>query len=234
MKLRGVTSLLDPGRMRVNRSGFLGGKMRKLFQLFVVAAFVQMSSNAADIPKGFEEPGLMDRLLAGKIVTKRIVDTQTESKVLVRSFYKKVSTDAYIELAVNYPKYADMFQEVREGKLLKVNAEKTQYDYKLHVVASVGIITKHVYPEFRHSIGRAKTTLGEARVENLLLNYKDQMEIGAQSTRLIPFQDGILVEDFAHVKARGNTASAKAAKRKFIEFFLSYTKIFRDELKGGY
>lgn len=184
----------------------------------------------ADYPKGFEDPALMEKVMGGDIVVERVLDTNQEGKMIARSYFDGVSSDAYLDLATQYEKYPTIFPMVKKGQTLNVNPEKTVFGYKLDILVVYGVFSKMIYPEMKHTLIRAKGTSDESHLKNELMNYKKDVEFATQSIRLIPFEKGILVEDTIHAKAKQSSPYANAAKKKLIEVFIDNTDKLRNAL----
>lgn len=201
-----------------------------LLGLFAVTAMAA----PADPPIGFEDPALLGTVMDGKIVLQDKVDSKVEFRTVAKAFFNKVSPDSYVALAVNHPKYKDLFSEVKKGETTKISDDKSTYDYKLHLRISVGPFSQDVYPEGRQVITLATDALAEARIDNEIVNYKDEIKSAIQVTRLIPYQGGILVEDDVHVVLAKPSAQSGMIKKKLKEFFTKYVTAFRKELQGDY
>ena len=197
----------------------------------LVAAFAAPSF-ADNPPQGFTDPTLLQQVMSGQIVTQTISDTQYEANFIVRSFWDKVTTDRYQDAVVDYPHYPDVFEAVQEGDLVSVNADKTEYDYKLDILEQVGPISEDFYPTGHHSLVRLQKGVAEAHLNNTLTNYKDVLPTATQSIRLIPWQTGMLVEDTINLQANPQATGAALVKQRMEDFFQSYTANFRKALNG--
>lgn len=183
-------------------------------------------------PKGFDDPKSLEKIMAGEIVKTQVIDTKMETKVILRAFCNKSSTDAFIDVAINHGKYPVMFPEIQDAKTTATNAEKTQYDWWADMLVKQGFISFHVHPEGVQKITRAKDATSEATIENTLKNYADLVEVGQQNTRLIPFENGVLVEDTVYVKVKTTGGQAGLIKTKMVEQFTRFLAGFRKEIGG--
>jgi len=188
---------------------------------------------AVELPKGFEDAKLMEKVLAGKIVVEEVANTKLEYRVYLRSFFKKVSPDAFAALAVDYAKYPDLFEEILRTKTLAVSEDKTQYTYWADILIPYGIFEFHAYPEGKHTLKMAKDAISESIVVHEITNYKETLAQGMQSTRLIPYADGMLVEDDIHIKLVKDNAQSAAIKKQVIKQFSRMMETFRTALSGN-
>ncbi|MBI4404941.1 MAG: hypothetical protein HY537_12305 [Deltaproteobacteria bacterium] len=195
--------------------------------------FFAVIASAGDPPIGFDEETL-GKVMAGQIVTKELVGTKNEFRHVIRAYFNKVSSDAYIGLATDHPRYATLFPEVKEGKTLKVNDTRTEFDFWLHLDLQYGPYTIPMYPELHQTVFRAPDQLSEARIQSELSNYKDEMDFGMQKTRLIPYETGMLVEEDIHFKAKEAIPTASLVKQELLKFYSRYVDTFRRVLQGGY
>lgn len=205
--------------------------MKSFYSTLGLALFLSAVS-LADTPKGFEDPAMLEKIMKGTIVKTTVVDTKMESKIVLKAYSNKTSTDAYIDLAINHAKYPALFPEFQDAKTTKVSEDKTEYNYWSDLIIQHGFLSLHVNPEGVQKITRAKETAGEAFVEHTLTNYKDLIEVGSQNTRLVPYDNGILIEDTVYVKVKQSGGQATMIKQKMVEQFTRFIQGFRKELGG--
>ncbi len=186
----------------------------------------------ADAPAGFEDPALLAKVMQGKIVIEDKVSTSTEFVSVGKAFFKQTSPVVYSQLAVNYPLYPKMFEEIKEGQLLNSNAEKTEFDFKLHMEVSVGPFAYDVYPEGKHLLQLPQDAISEGKVVMKVTNYTEYLKRADQTTRLIPYEGGILVEDTVHVVLQKASSQGNIVKKKLKEFYNKYIDGMRKELKA--
>lgn len=199
----------------------------------IVISFIFSLSLVADpAPKGFEDPALLEQVLKGKIVTKEIVNTPTEVHTVIKSFFQAVSSDAYLDLAVDYPKYSQMFSEIESAHQLTVNADKTEYDCALNIKMKIGILEKKAYAELHQILTRSRDAISEAKFTQNITNNADKVVKAIQTTRLIPYSGGLLVEDDIHFVLTTEGAKGGVLKRYLKGLFDRYTSTFRTTLKG--
>lgn len=188
---------------------------------------------AGDPPKGFEDAAALEQMLAGKVFITTLKDTATEQHTVIRSFFKKVSPEAYVGLATDHVQYPRLFpQDIRAAKTLKVNDAKTEFDYMLRIVTKIGPLEKKFDATLHQVVTPAPDAISETKVFQSVTNYKDMILSSAHSTRLIPWEDGLLVEDDIQYLIDKSATTGGALKKKLNAVFNSYTTIFRKELKG--
>jgi len=205
-----------------------------ILSVFAFAFAMSSITFAGETPKGFEDAKLLGRVMNGEIVFTPIKDTAIEFRGYVRSFFNKVSTDAYIDLATNHARYPELFNEIKDVKSIGSNAAKTEFDYRATLMVSVGPFTQPVYPQLHQIIARATETLGEAHLAQTITNYADMIAKSLHKTRLIPYEGGILVEDEVSFTLAKSVLGAGTVKNKLKEFFNRYSKVFRKALSGDY
>jgi len=208
----------------------------KLFHrliLLAAAAYLPLA-NADTIPSGFEEPGLMDRVMGGEIVLSETTNTSTEFVDVFRAFFNKTSAKAYADLVTDHAKYVDLFPEMKEAKTTSVNSDRTVFTYWARMVVTVGIFQQTLYPEGRHTVKLARDAAGESTVLNEITNYTEYLKLATESARLIPYQNGMLVEDTVHVKLQKASATTNFVKRHLQKMFANYVSTFRDALHASY
>jgi len=204
-----------------------------IFCLALVAKASDLGGRVTDIP-GFEDPKLLARVMSGEIVLEEKVSTKTEFRSIVKAFFNKVSPDAYTKLATNHPKYPSLFSEIKEAKTVSVSTDQLNLDYWLHLKVPIGPFFYDAYPEGHHTIVSAPDAQSEAKLLNEVTNYKDQIKFAKQTTRLIPYKTGILVEDDIHFLLTKESAFSGTIKKKFKEFFTRFVSTMRKELQGSY
>lgn len=197
---------------------------------FAVLAYLPIAN--ADVPPGFEKPGLMDKIMKGQIVLDEQINASVEFKDVFRAYFNKVTPDAYAALAVNYPKYPDLIDMIQEAKQTSVNADHTVYTYWLHMDVAIGPFHQQIYPEGRHTL--KINANGESTILNEITNYQDYIETATETTRLIPYQNGMLVEDTVYAKLRKSNSMAGMVKKQLQKLFSNYISAFRDTLQGSY
>lgn len=209
--------------------------MKIQINLFVfLFAVASIGAFAADPPKGFEDPALLAKVMSGKIVDQVQIDTKTEYKVVLRAYFAKTSPEAYAGIATNHPKYPSMFEEIQSAETTKVNAQRTDFEYKMTVLVQYGPFQLQVHPTGRQVFTPGADPRAEGAVAHNITNYQDVLEIASQGTRLIPYDNGMLVEDSIHVKVRKDYPPAQAAaiKTQLKKTFTRFLEVFRRELSA--
>ncbi len=209
-----------------------GGYMGHVSSVLGLALFFCALSSAADAPKGFEDPALLEKVMKGEVVKTTVLENKLETKVILRAYSNKTSTDAYMDLAVNHAKYAALFDEIQDAKTVSVDKDRTTYDWWIDRIVGSGFLSFHVYPEGTQILTRAKDATSEATIENRMKNYKDQVVVGVQNTRLIPYENGILIEDTVYVKVV-ESAKGEMIKSEIVKQFTRFLEVFRAELGGN-
>lgn len=203
--------------------------MKKLIPFLFVCALPLFAANP---PAGFEDAALLKDVMAGKIILKDLVDSNIEFKTVAKAYFYRVTPDHYLGLAVDHPRYSKLFEEVKEGKTTKVSDDKSVFDYWLHLSINVGIFDYDAYPEGRQRLFVADETNPEFRIANEITNYKDQLKFATQNTRLIPWEDGFLVEDTVNAVLVKPSSFSGMIKKELKKFFSKYVTTFRKELKA--
>ncbi len=217
--------------LRIFFALFLKGEKMKI-KLFFAGICLASLAFAQDPPTGFEDPVLLGSVMGGKVIYQDKIDTKIEFETVAKAFFTKTSPEAYAMLAVNHPKYPQLFQEVKEGHTTKISEDKLDYDYRLKLVIQAGFITQEVFPEGHQHLIPAADAISEYRIQNAITNYTDDIKSATQVTRLIPYDNGILVEDDVHVILQKPSAQSNIIKKKLKEFFSKYVLAFRKELTG--
>lgn len=184
-------------------------------------------------PDGFQDPAVLEKVLAGDIVQTQVINTETEFRTVIRSYFHKVSPEAFVALATNHAKFPDLFEEIKEAKTLKVNADATQWDYQLKVTIPVGPFSQTVTPEVHQVLLPAADAASETRMTQKITNYKEMIRYSSQVTRLIPYKGGMLVLDDVHFVLTKDAAQGGVLKKKLQSLFNRYTQTFREELGGA-
>lgn len=201
----------------------------------LVLALSSRATLAADGPiAGFEDPAVLSRVMGGEIVAEEKAATGKEFETVFRAFFKGVSPDAYRDLATNHVKYPDLFpDDVKSAETTKSNKERTEFEYKMDLVFRIGIFVQHVYPELRQVYTPAPDAVSEAKMWQTVLNYKEYLTDSTETTRLIPYQGGILIHDTIHFTLAKENSQTTLIKNKMKEKFLLFLTTFRTVLGGN-
>src|SRR4051812_22949885 len=92
-----------------------------------IAAVISLTSNAK-APAGFDDPGLIASLKAGKIAQKDLLSTSKELKVLYRSYFKGVSAEDYAKKTEQHDDYEKFFSAIKGAKRLTKYAAGRRYE----------------------------------------------------------------------------------------------------------
>lgn len=188
----------------------------------------------AEPPEGFEDPVLLQKVMAGEVVVQDVLSTKVEFRTFSRSFFDEVSPKEYVDLVTDHPKWPMFVPEIKEGKTTKVNEDRTQFEFWLHVVAQFGLFTYDLYPEISQTIYWANDEVNESRIYSLLLNGQEDVKLGEVTTRLIPYETGILVEDNIHVVLVKESGYSSLIKKEATKKIVAMTKRIREILQGDY
>ncbi len=188
----------------------------------------------ADNIHGFEDPALLEKVMAGEITKEEVLATKVEFRTVFRAFYNKVAPQAYVDLATNHAKYPELFPEIKKAETTHVNAERTDWTYKLDVTFQFGIFIQHFYPEGHQVYKKAHDALSEAVLEHNITNYQQYLKTATETTRLIPYKGGMLVHDDVHVVLQKENSQSTMIQSKLLEEFERYQKTFREQLQGSY
>ncbi len=209
-------------------------KASRFYLALFVGNFICLGNAwAADPPPGFTDPTVLSNVLAGNIDTQVVTNTNLEQHVFLRAQFKKGSPDAYRDVATNYEGFPDILPEVESGTTVDVNSDRTQFDYKLDVVFQEGPFPFHVYPAGHETYTPAADATSEGKFLNVVTNYQDTFKMAQESTRLIPWQDTMLVEDEVHVILVKDGATAGEVKKQLVNEFTRMLTAFRDKLEGN-
>src|SRR5688572_27081780 len=97
-------------------------RIRLLVSLACLSLFSMAGLGA--VGRGFEDPGLLDKVMKGDIVVEQVMSTKTEFKTSVRAFFKKVSPEAYTDLFTAHKKWIGLLSEIKDAKTLSANADR--------------------------------------------------------------------------------------------------------------
>lgn len=196
---------------------------------FVLCLLVLASSmTLADPPEGFEDPGLLAKVLNGDIVIEDIVDIPLEFRSYGRSYFDGVSSEAFVEGITDHARWPDLIGEVKEAKTTKINADQTEFDFWAHMIVNYLFFTYEFYPEGRQTISPAPDILSETKIYSVITNYQEEYKMLEMDTRLIPYETGILVEDDIHIvlveESLYSDIAKKEAKKKYLELMTNLRK----------
>ena len=212
--------------------GFVMGRLVKRVSIIL---FFSVLSLGASVPPGFEQPGLVDQLVSGNIVVKKLVDTNVEVHSVSYAYFHKTSPEAYAEAIAKHETYKDLFApDVKEGKTLRMSRVGNDMlnDYMLTVVVKMGIISKTFLTEFKQDIKLADAPNEESTVNEVLTNYQDYVPFSKHHTRLVPYANGFLVSDEVHFKIAPSASTGGVFKSKLNAVFGKYLKTFREVLRA--
>jgi hypothetical protein len=200
--------------------------------MVIISGLVTSVARGQEAPAGFKDAAILSAVMSGKVHKEVVLNTAKEEKLYLRAYFNKVSPQAYAELATNYEKYADMFEEIQEGKTTKSNPERTVFEYYMDIVFVYGLLPFHVYPEGRHVVTFGADSTAESTIKHELTNYKDTFDLAKETTRLVPYENGMLVEDEIHVLLKKAGSTSESVKVELVKEFSKFMETFRQVLKG--
>jgi hypothetical protein len=203
----------------------------RLFYAFLPVFLISSSLLATAVPPGFEKPGLIDHLLDMQIVPEEVVNTKIEMKVILRSYFKKITASTYIDFVKDHARYSELSTKIEKGYTLAKALPKNEFNYVLDIVYRiVGMKPKTYRPLLHQKIMPATDASGESMVVNTIKNYPADLAFGYLTTRLIPYEGGLLCEDTIHFKGKGNIPPI--VKNLFGGTFRDIIKALRTILKA--
>jgi len=208
--------------------------MRGAFStMFLLVFSLALVARAETPPEGFEDAAVFEKVMGGEIHAQEALATKKEFRTIFRAYFPKIVATQYADLVVSHARYPEMFDEVKAAKTTKVNPGRTEFDYWAHIVYKFGIFNYDVYPEGRHTLVLPTTAYAEARVLHEVLNYKDQLNKVLETTRLIPWEGGILVHDDIYFMLQKESSQSTMIKNQLKKQFLRYLEKFREVLTGS-
>ncbi len=182
---------------------------------------------------GFEDQVVLDSVMTGTVTVEEVLATDSESTFVIRGFFPKVTPDQYVDLATDHRKYPSMFSEIKEAKTTWVNSERTEWKYWMNIVIKVLFFTKTIYPEGKQVYSRPVNAIGEGVLTHTVENYADTLKTMIERTRLIPYQDGMLVHDYINYILTKSSSSAEMIRSKlreqFVRFLTTYRKVLTND-----
>lgn len=195
--------------------------MRRLFPRFVLCAVsVVLFSNAlmavAPPPKGFDDKGLIDKLLKGDIDSKDLVNNSKEMKVHYRAYFHKITAADYLAKIEDQDNYKKIFAEITDSSRLSKYSVGRKYQYQITMNPSTPIGKMTVKPVIDQEIVEGATPSDESSVTDTVTNYTKEISAAGMTTRIVPYGDGLLVANTVqlHLKSYSFMGSAKADFRK--------------------
>jgi hypothetical protein len=202
------------------------------FWLPLIALLFGSVASIASVPAGFEEPGLVDQLLKGKIIYKDLTSSTRELRVLYRSYFRGITAADYVAKIEQHDEYRKWFSSIKDSRRLDtlVAGEKYLYEVSTEVATPVG--KKTVTPEVEQTVALATLPDAESTVVDKVQNYASDIHTGGMETRLVPYKGGLLVAHTAHVHLK-NYLLIASAKQGFRKGFYDMLSELRNELKAN-
>jgi len=200
---------------------------------FLVPVLLFAFSASAETISGFEDAKVLADVMSGKIKVEQVSGSDIESTFIIRGFFPKGTPDAYVDVATNHKQYPVWFSEIKEAKTLTANPERTEWTYMMDLVVKYLFITEHVKPEGKQVYDRPTDAISEGVVTHTIQNYSDVLKDMVEKTRLIPYEDGILVHDYIHYTLNKPTSFAETVRKKLKEQFVRFMTVYRTQVSGG-
>ncbi len=134
--------------------------MRFLLLGFVIGSFF---ASAAPVPVGFEDEAVLQSVMSGEFMEEPLLNTSTELHTVFRAFFPQTSSDSFMALTIDHPRYPEIYSTFKEGRTTQISADQTQFDWWSHMVIHVGLFSKHLYPTGRHTLSRPADAISEGK-----------------------------------------------------------------------
>ena len=209
----------------------------KSFTISVLAILLPVAFTLGEaLPKGFEKEGYIGSLKTSKKAdTAQPVNTASELIQISRTYMSGVKAENYVGLVTNHRKYGILFKEgsprITNGVTTAVNKEKTEFEYALHVEVDSPFGGS---PYEIDAIGTQKVTYPRKKGGEIVINNDvkrtEYVSYSNQTTRVIPWEKGILIEDRVQIVLKTQTTTASAIKKQLGILFNRFLDTFREEL----
>lgn len=199
---------------------------------FLVLVFIsQTLFAAAKPPIGFEDASIFNKVIAGDIVKIVEKDTTKEYVLRIRAFFKKnkavLDSSDLIKLVTNHKKYEELFpEEIKRASTLSTSTDKKNFKYLL-IFNGTGL---SVRVEGEQKIEYAKDATSEAFIHNDINSFKNLFKSVTEKTRIIPYDDGLLIEDVIEMQIISPGIVANKVKTKLTDNLNKFVSKFREEL----
>jgi hypothetical protein len=199
----------------------------------LVIAFLTQTLFAASTkpPLGFEDSTVFNKVIAGDIVKVVEKDTASEYILKIRAYFNKkgskLDSSDLIKLVTNHKKYEELFpEEIKRASTISVSADKKSFKYLL-IFNSTGL---SVRVDGDQKITYAKDATSEALIDNDISSFKNLFKSVSEKTRIIPYNDGLLVEDVINMQIISSGIMANKVKTKLTDNLNKFVTKFREEL----
>jgi hypothetical protein len=197
----------------------------------LVLAFLTQTLFATTPPLGFEDSTVFNKVIAGDIVKVVEKDTTSEYILKIRAYFNKkgskLDSSDLIKLVTNHKKYEELFpEEIKRASTISVSSDKKSFKYLL-IFNSTGL---SVRVDGDQKITYAKDATSEALIDNDISSFKNLFKSVSEKTRIIPFNDGLLIEDVINMQIISSGIMANKVKTKLTDNLNKFVTKFREEL----
>ncbi len=196
-----------------------------------VSLFLSTSAAAARPPTGFDEPGVIDQLMKGKVLQKDLVSTLREIKVQYRSFFKGISVDEYIAKVIDHDNYFKYLSDVKSSKRIKEVVAGKRYEYELEMDVRTPLGNMTLEPVFDQLINKGAAATDETTLTDTVTNYTSDIKGAGYDTRIVPYEDGLLIAHTNYLTLKSATLFG-SAKKDFRDGGATKIEELRTELKA--
>lgn len=203
--------------------------------LFAAASLaLSMPSWAASstVPTGFDDPGLMDSLRKGKIHQKDLLSTSNEMRVLFRSLFVDTTAADFVDIIEDHDHYNKIFSKIKDSQRLKTYTSGRKFAYEVTMDTATPIGSMTIQPQLLQEIDLATDPDKESTVTDTVTNYTKDVDQAGLSTRLVPFEKGLLVATTVHIKLKSGFL-VTTAKSQLRQTFKDMVQELRDALKAN-
>lgn len=183
-------------------------------------------------PKGFEAPGILEKVVGGQVLAEDQVDISTAMRVVFRAFFSGVTPDRFVDAVTDHANYPNLFPEVQTGRTVSVNADKTQWDYAVDINAKIGFFTKKIHVEAHQQIVPAKDLVSEWTMTDAITNNREELKQALNSMRFIPYGNGFLFYSVYNVQLQNAGPFNGMAKKRLRDEALRQIRTFRKTLRA--
>jgi hypothetical protein len=158
-------------------------------------------------------------------------DTTSEYILKIRAYFNKkgskLDSSDLIKLVTNHKKYEELFpEEIKRASTISVSSDKKSFKYLL-IFNSTGL---SVRVDGDQKITYAKDATSEALIDNDISSFKNLFKSVSEKTRIIPFNDGLLIEDVINMQIISSGIMANKVKTKLTDNLNKFVTKFREEL----
>lgn len=188
----------------------------------------------ATLPDGFREPHIRNTIFSRLVHVTKEIDTNQEGKFVFRTYFPNTTVNKFLAPAFDYENYPKYFPCVTKGEELAANTDRSELEYQLEIKVSVKILGKdvHIKPIHPHGRHRIVREGNETILHNEILNTESDFEFITQKMRIIPYGNGVLVEDTVHAKTKKSSMMAGLVKKLLIKQLSAIAEGYRAHLEA--